>query len=218
MTSRPSDTDFAMPSLRLDGRVALVTGAAAASALASRWRWRMRVPTSPLCLARRAISTARLRWCRPSAGGLTVPADMTSRTRPFRWSTRPRSLRPARHRRSRGRHQRAAAAVEFSREQFAQVMRVNVESGFFLAQAAAPVMRAQGTTDHRRDVRGDEGGPAQCLGLLDEQVGAWCDGPGTCDRVGEGWRHGQRDRSGPVLDRHDRRRFSDPELHAMPSA
>ena len=57
-------------------------------------------------------------------------------------------------------------------------MRVNVESGFFLAQAAgARHARAGARTIHRRDVGGDEGRPAQCLGLLDEQVGARCDGP-----------------------------------------
>jgi NAD(P)-dependent dehydrogenase (short-subunit alcohol dehydrogenase family) len=146
MTSRPSDTDFAMPSLRLDGRVALVTGGSRGIGLGIALAL-AHAGADVALVSRTASDLDRASQMVQAIGRrvLAVPADMTSEDAPVRVVEHARDhfgrLDIVVH--AAGINVRQPA-VEFSREQFAQVMRVNVESGFFLAQAAAPVMRAQG--------------------------------------------------------------------------
>ena len=135
-----------MPSFRLDGQVAIVTGGSRASASGSPARWPCRAPT--WCWRReardeleRAAGTLRALGRRV----VTAAVDIGTRDAPERL---------------------VAAAVEelgrldilvngaginvrkpaasFTREDFAGVLRINLEAAFFLSQSAGQVMRHQG--------------------------------------------------------------------------
>jgi NAD(P)-dependent dehydrogenase (short-subunit alcohol dehydrogenase family) len=142
---RPADTDFVMPSLRLDGRVALVTGGSRglglgiALALAHAGADLAIVGRSD-----RALGEAASLIQGTERAGLAIRADLEDDDAPGA------VVRRAQDHFGRLDILVHAAAVNirqpalaFTRAQWATAMRVNVESGFFLAQAVEPIMRAQ---------------------------------------------------------------------------
>ena len=142
---RPADSDFAMPSLRLDGRVAVVTGGSRglglgiALALAHAGADISIVGRSDETL-QGAASLVR------SAGraGLAIRADLADEDAPAAIVKQALDhfgrLDIVVH--AAGVNVRQPATA-FTRSQWTAVMRLNVESAFFLAQAAQPGMRDQ---------------------------------------------------------------------------
>jgi NAD(P)-dependent dehydrogenase (short-subunit alcohol dehydrogenase family) len=138
--------DFTMPSLRLDGRVALVTGGGrglglgAALALAH-------AGADVAVAARTAdqVTEAADRVRGLGREALGIVADVTEPDAPAACIAQV----VAHFGRldvlvySAGVNVRVPAD-QVSRDDYARVMRVNAESAFFFAQAAAPIMRAQG--------------------------------------------------------------------------
>jgi NAD(P)-dependent dehydrogenase (short-subunit alcohol dehydrogenase family) len=143
---RPADTEFVMPSLRLDGRVALVTGGSRGLGLGIALA--LAHAGADLAIAGRsdrALDEAASLIQGTGRAALAIRADLEDDDA---------AGAVARHAQDHfGRVDilvHAAGvnirqpAVAFTRAQWATVMRVNVESGFFLAQAVEPIMRAQG--------------------------------------------------------------------------
>jgi NAD(P)-dependent dehydrogenase (short-subunit alcohol dehydrogenase family) len=139
-------TEFAMPSLRLDGRAALVTGGsrglglgialALADAGAS-----MTIVARTAAQVREAVDQIRelgreAHGIVADVGDPEAPAAIVDQA-----VSRFGRLDVLVH--AAGINIRVPAD-QFSRPDYERVMRVNAESAFFLAQAAAPVMRAQG--------------------------------------------------------------------------
>jgi NAD(P)-dependent dehydrogenase (short-subunit alcohol dehydrogenase family) len=142
---RPADTDFAMPSLRLDGRVALVTGGSRglglgiALALAHAGADIAVVGRSDAALGE---ATAMIQGA--ERAGLAIRADLADDGAPGEVVRRAQDhfgrIDILVHAAGLNIRQPATA---FSRTQWATVMRVNVESAYFLSLAVEPVMRAQ---------------------------------------------------------------------------
>jgi NAD(P)-dependent dehydrogenase (short-subunit alcohol dehydrogenase family) len=138
--------DFRMPSLRLDGHAALVTGGGRGLGLGIALAL-AHAGANVAVVARTATqvdeAAARLRALGRDAVG--IAADVTDRAVPAVLVQQVAShfgrLDTFVH--AAGINIRRPAD-EMTREDYATLMRVNVESAFFLAQAAAPVMRAQG--------------------------------------------------------------------------
>jgi NAD(P)-dependent dehydrogenase (short-subunit alcohol dehydrogenase family) len=143
---RPKDEDFVMPSMRLDGRVALVTGGSrglgfgVALALAQ-------VGADVALVSRGAEELERAGDLIRGLGRrvLTIPADIVDPGAAEHIVTRTMAefgrIDVLVH--GAGVNVRKPA-TDFSREDWQHVLRINVEAAFFLSQAAAPIMRAQG--------------------------------------------------------------------------
>jgi NAD(P)-dependent dehydrogenase (short-subunit alcohol dehydrogenase family) len=143
--SKPSDSAYEMPSFRLDGQVAIVTGGSRGLGLGIARA--LAVQGADLVLASRGADELT-----HAAEGLralgrrvvTVPIDIGTREAPERL------VEAAAGRLGRldilvngaGINVRKPAA-SFTREDFAGVLRINLEAAFFLSQAAGQVMRAQ---------------------------------------------------------------------------
>jgi NAD(P)-dependent dehydrogenase (short-subunit alcohol dehydrogenase family) len=146
MSPRPLDTEFSMPSLRLDGRVALVTGggrglglgmalalahAGADVAIAARTAEQVDQATALITgLERRTLGVA-IDVTEDAAPQRLVDAVLNHFGR----------LDILVH--AAGINIRKAA-LELSPDEVARVLRVNVEAPFRLSQAAAPAMKGQG--------------------------------------------------------------------------
>jgi NAD(P)-dependent dehydrogenase (short-subunit alcohol dehydrogenase family) len=146
MSPRPSDDAFVMPSLRLDGRVALVTGAGrglgrgVALALAHAGARLALVARSPAELEAAAAQAREV-----GAECVTIPADLMDPDAP-RVAVEETVARLGRldilvHAAGINIRQPVEA---FTPDQLARVLQVNVESAFFLAQAAGPHLRTAG--------------------------------------------------------------------------
>lgn len=144
--ARPSDSAFDLPSFRLDGQVAIVTGGSRGLGLGIARA--LALQGADLVLASRgADELSRAAEGLRTAGRrvVTVPIDIGTREAPDRL------VAAAVDRLGRldilvngaGINVRKPAA-SFSREDFASVIRINLEAAFFLSQAAGQVMRAQG--------------------------------------------------------------------------
>lgn len=142
---RPSDSAYALPSFRLDGQVAIVTGGSRGLGLGIARALAMQ--GADLVLASRgaaeldrAAETLRAEGRRV----VTVPIDIGTREAPERL------VSAAIERLGRldilvngaGINVRKPAA-SFTREDFEGVIRINLEAAFFLSQAAGQVMRHQ---------------------------------------------------------------------------
>jgi len=139
-------TEFTMPSLRLDGRVALVTGGGRGLGLGI---------ALALAHAGAAVAVAARTECEVTGAAdmlralgreaLGITADLSEHGAPAavigRLLAHFGRLDILVH--AAGINVRVPAE-QVTREEYARLMRVNVESAFFLAQAAAPLMRAQG--------------------------------------------------------------------------
>ncbi len=142
---RPADTDFTMPSLRLDGRVALVTGGSRglglgiALALAHAGAHIAVVGRSESTLAEAATLIQGA-----ERAALAIPADLSADDAPDAVVKRTQDhfgrIDILVH--AAGVNIRQPA-TSFSRAQWATVMRLNVESAYFLSLAVEPLMRAQ---------------------------------------------------------------------------
>jgi NAD(P)-dependent dehydrogenase (short-subunit alcohol dehydrogenase family) len=143
--SRPSDSEFALPSLRLDGQVALVTGGSRglglgiARALAAQG-------ADLVLAARGADELNRAAESLRGLGGRVViaPVDVAARAAPDRLvETAVRELgRLDILVNGAGVNVRKPAA-SFTREDFETVVRINLEAAFFISQAAGQLMRQQ---------------------------------------------------------------------------
>lgn len=145
MRTRPSDSSFELPSLRLDGQVAIVTGGSRglglgiARALAAQGADLVLASRGADELARAAESVRAL-----GVRVVTLPLDIGTREAPERL------VEAATGQFGRldilvngaGINVRKPAA-SFTHEDFAGVLRINLEAAFFLSQAAGQVMRQQ---------------------------------------------------------------------------
>jgi NAD(P)-dependent dehydrogenase (short-subunit alcohol dehydrogenase family) len=143
--SKPSDSAFEMPSFRLDGQVAVVTGGSRGLGLGIARA--LAVHGADLVLASRgADELARAAEGLRALGRrvVAVPIDIGTREAPERL------VEAATGQLGRidilvngaGINVRKPAA-SFTREDFAGVLRINLEAAFFLSQAAGQVMREQ---------------------------------------------------------------------------
>ncbi|ADI15297.1 SDR family NAD(P)-dependent oxidoreductase [Truepera radiovictrix] len=143
---RPLDSEFVMPSLRLDGQVALVTGGSRGLGLGVALA--LAHAGADLALAARTASelgTAAELVRRTGREALTLPTDVSSVA-----AVRGAVQRTAEHYgrldilvNAAGINVRKPAAA-LSEEEWERVMAVNLKGAFFAAQAAAETMRAQG--------------------------------------------------------------------------
>jgi NAD(P)-dependent dehydrogenase (short-subunit alcohol dehydrogenase family) len=144
--TRPLDSEFVLPSMRLDGRVALVTGGSRGLGLGIALA--LAEQGADLALAARgadeldqAAAAIRARGRRAA----TIVADIGSRDAP--------ELLVAQTVRELGRLDVLVNGaginlrkpiVSFTREDFEALMRINLEAALFISQAAGQVMRANG--------------------------------------------------------------------------
>ena len=139
-------TDFQMPSLRLDGRVALVTGGSRGLGLGIALAL-AHAGADVAIVARTATqlddAVRQLRALGRTAHGIAADLadDAAPRAVVDEAAARLGGIDILVH--AAGLNLRVPA-LQVSRDQYARLMRVNVESAFFLAQAAAPLMRARG--------------------------------------------------------------------------
>lgn len=142
---RPSDTDFAMPSFRLDGQTALVSGGSRGLGLGIALA--LVHQGADVVLAARgagALDEAASRVRALGRRAWTVAVDVAARDAPERLVSA--ALEGAGRLdilvNAAGVNIRKAAA-SFTREDVETVLRINLEAAFFLSQAAGAVMRAQ---------------------------------------------------------------------------
>jgi NAD(P)-dependent dehydrogenase (short-subunit alcohol dehydrogenase family) len=140
---RPSDADFVFPSFRLDGRVALVTGASRGLGLGIALA--LAEYGADIALAARGAGELELAAALVRARGrraLAIPIDITAQDAPDTLVARATGelggvdilVNGA------GVNLRKPAGT-FRREDYDGLMRINVEAAFFISQAAGQVMR-----------------------------------------------------------------------------
>ena len=143
---RPSDSDFTMPSLRLDGRVALVTGGSRGLGLGVALA--LAAQGADIALAARGadeLDRAAMAVRAKGRRATTIAVDIGAREAPDLLVERTvKELGGLDILVNGAGINLRKPIVSFSREDFEALVRINLEAPMFISQAAGQVMRAKG--------------------------------------------------------------------------